>query len=70
LIYDFRQNEFQLHIHCQKHAQKAKAVRVKRYAYGDAPGEKADGAWGLVEHFMKKYPPNWKEEFKKCQPAN
>ena len=57
LYYDFQNNRFQLHIHCAVNAVKAKAVRIKRY--GDEYGTKRDGAWGMVEHFMQNYPPNW-----------
>jgi hypothetical protein len=64
LYYDFSNNSFQLHIHCQMNATKASAVRIKRY--GQQVGLKRDGAWGMVEHFMTKYPPNWTSTPRRC----
>lgn len=57
LYYDFQNNRFQLHIHCAKNAAKAEAVRLKRY--GQEYGINFNKAWGLSQHFMEKYPPNW-----------
>lgn len=57
LFYDFQNNSFQIHFHCAKHAAKASATRVK--LYGEEYGRNYDKAWGLAQHFMTEYPPNW-----------
>jgi hypothetical protein len=64
LYYDFRNNRFQLHIHIQKNGVKSQAVRVK--LYGQEQGAKRDGAWGLVQHFMDNYTPNWNGAPARC----
>jgi hypothetical protein len=59
LYYDFRNNRFQLHIHCEKNAIKAnsKALRIKRY--GQQHGDQSPGNWGLVEFYFTHYSPKW-----------
>jgi hypothetical protein len=57
LFYDFQNNRFQIHFHCDRNDTKARAVRVK--LYGEEHGRNFDKAWGLMQHFTKDYPPNW-----------
>ena len=57
LYYDFQNNRFQLHFHCAKNAAKAEAIRLK--LYGEQQGRNYDKAWGIAQHFMDTYKPNW-----------
>lgn len=58
-IYDFRQNEFQLHIHCNPHDGDVKAIRVKLYTeeHGKYSNLKTRNA-AIAAVFRKAYPPD------------
>ncbi len=57
LYYDFQNNRFQLHFHCARNAAKAEGIRLK--LYGEEHGRDYGKAWGIAQHFMSTYKPNW-----------